>query len=41
VKKNPPVDFDKEIDEEYGPVTEPGNSLGKDPRDSGMQEQPA
>jgi multidrug efflux pump subunit AcrB len=41
LKKNPPVDFDKEIDEEYGPVTEPNNSLGKDPRDSGMQEQPA
>jgi CzcA family heavy metal efflux pump len=41
LKKNPPVDFDKLIDEEYGPVTEPNNSLGKDPRDSGMQEQPA
>jgi multidrug efflux pump subunit AcrB len=30
LKKNPPVDFDREIDEEYGPVTEPGNSLGKE-----------
>jgi CzcA family heavy metal efflux pump len=41
LKKNAPVDFDQLIDEEYGPVTEPNNSLGKDPRDSGMQEQPA
>jgi multidrug efflux pump subunit AcrB len=41
LKKNPPVDYDKAIDEEYGPVTGPNNSLGKDPRDSGMQEQPA
>ena len=42
VKKNPPIDYDKEIDLEYGPVTEPNNSLGKavDPN-QGMQEQPA
>jgi multidrug efflux pump subunit AcrB len=39
LKKNPPVDFDKEIDDEYGPVTDPNNSLGKDP--GKMQEQPA
>jgi multidrug efflux pump subunit AcrB len=39
LKKNPPVDFDKQIDEEYGPVTEPNNSLGKNP--DTMQEQPA
>jgi CzcA family heavy metal efflux pump len=34
VKKNPPVDWDREIDEEYGAgagrATEPGNSLGKE-----------
>ena len=42
VKKKPPVDYDKEIDLEYGPVTGPNNSLGKEPdRNSGMQEQPA
>ncbi len=39
LKKNPPVDFDKEIDDEYGPVTDPNNSLGKHPEN--MQEQPA
>ena len=39
LKKNAPVDFDKEIDEEYGPVTDPNNSLGKHP--DTMQEQPA
>jgi multidrug efflux pump subunit AcrB len=25
LKKNPPVDFDRQIDEEYGPVPEPGS----------------
>ncbi len=39
LKKNPPIDFDREIDEEYGPVTDSNNSLGKDP--DKMQEQPA
>jgi len=29
LKKNPPVDFDQAIDEEYGPVTDLHNSLGK------------
>jgi CzcA family heavy metal efflux pump len=39
LKKNPPVDYDQQIDEEYGPVTEPNNSLGKAP--DRIQEQPA
>ncbi len=39
LKKNAPVDFDKAIDDEYGPVTDPNNSLGKAP--DNMQEQPA
>ncbi len=29
LKKNAPVDFDQAIDSEYGPVTDPDNSLGK------------
>jgi multidrug efflux pump subunit AcrB len=29
LKKGPPVDYDVQIDEEYGPVTDPNNSLGK------------
>ncbi len=41
LKKNPPVDWDKEIDEEYGPVTEANNSLGKAPGSQPGMEQPA
>ena len=42
LKKGAPVDYDKQIDEEYGPVTDPGNSLGKEPElQHAMQEQPA
>ena len=42
LKKNPPIDFDEEIDREYGPVTEPNNSLGKPVQpQGGPQEQPA
>jgi multidrug efflux pump subunit AcrB len=37
LRKNPPIDY--AIDEEYGPVTEPNNSLGKAP--DTLQEQPA
>jgi multidrug efflux pump subunit AcrB len=29
LRKGPPVDYDQQIDEEYGPVTEENNSLGK------------
>jgi len=29
LRKGPPVDYDHQIDEEYGPVTEENNSLGK------------
>ena len=29
LKKDAPIDYDQEIDEEYGPVTEANNSLGK------------
>jgi len=39
LRKGPPVDYDQQIDEEYGPVTEPNNSLGK--AVDRTQEQPA
>jgi multidrug efflux pump subunit AcrB len=42
LKKSAPIDFDREIDMEYGPVTDPDNSLGKPvPPRGGPQEQPA
>ena len=39
MKKHAPVDYGRAIDEEYGPVTEENNSLGKIP--DRIQEQPA
>jgi multidrug efflux pump subunit AcrB len=46
LKKGPPIDYDVQIDKEYGPVTDPNNSLGKpvpSPNGHGRspQEQPA
>ena len=39
LKKNPPIDYDQAVLDEYGPVTEPGNSLGVEP--NSMQEKHA